>query len=55
MTGFEGKAPADLYKRWAAFGLLSTHTSLHGSDSYRVPWLFSKEGEERRGIRSRCP
>ena len=46
MSGFEGKAPADVYKRWAAFGLLSTHSRLHGSDSYRVPWLFSKEGEE---------
>lgn len=46
MSGFEGKAPADVYKRWAAFGLLSTHSRLHGSNSYRVPWLFSKEGEE---------
>ena len=46
MSGFEGMAPADVYKRWAAFGLLSTHSRLHGSDSYRVPWLFSKEGEE---------
>ncbi|MBQ6707941.1 MAG: alpha-xylosidase [Clostridia bacterium] len=46
MSGFEGKAEADVYKRWAAFGLLSTHSRLHGSSSYRVPWLFSKEGEE---------
>lgn len=46
MSGFEGTASADVYKRWAAFGLLSTHSRLHGSDSYRVPWLFSKEGEE---------
>ena len=46
MSGFEGTAPADVYKRWAAFGLLSTHSRLHGSNSYRVPWLFSKEGEE---------
>ena len=43
MSGFEGKAPADVYKRWAAFGLLSTHSRLHGSDSYRVPWLFDEE------------
>ena len=43
MSGFEGKAPADVYKRWAAFGLLSTHSRLHGSDSYRVPWLFDDE------------
>ena len=46
ISGFEGTAPADVYKRWSAFGLLSTHSRLHGSGSYRVPWLFSKEGEE---------
>ncbi len=43
MSGFEGTAPADVYKRWAAFGLLSTHSRLHGSNSYRVPWLFGEE------------
>ena len=36
-------APADVYKRWAAFGLLSSHSRLHGSSSYRVPWLFDEE------------
>ncbi len=41
--GFEGTAPADVYKRWLAFGLLSTHSRLHGSGSYRVPWLFGEE------------
>ncbi|NLW89932.1 MAG: alpha-xylosidase [Clostridiaceae bacterium] len=41
--GFEGTAPEDVYKRWLAFGLLSTHSRLHGSDSYRVPWLFGQE------------
>ena len=41
--GFEGTAPADLYKRWLAFGLLSSHSRLHGSNSYRVPWLFGEE------------
>lgn len=25
------------------FGLLSTHSRLHGSESYRVPWLFDEE------------
>ncbi len=25
------------------FGLLSTHSRLHGSNSYRVPWLFGEE------------
>jgi alpha-D-xyloside xylohydrolase len=34
---------AALYKRWVAFGLLSTHSRLHGSESYRVPWLFDEE------------
>jgi alpha-D-xyloside xylohydrolase len=29
-----------------AFGLLSTHSRLHGDTSYRVPWLFNKEGEK---------
>ena len=46
ISGFSGTATADLYKRWTAFGLLSTHSRLHGSNSYRVPWLFSEEGEE---------
>ncbi len=41
--GFEGTAPADLYKRWLAFGLLGSHSRLHGSNSYRVPWLFGEE------------
>ncbi|KAJ9499911.1 hypothetical protein H2202_004301 [Exophiala xenobiotica] len=41
--GFEGNPPADLYKRWVAFGLLSTHSRLHGSESYRVPWNYDDE------------
>ena len=43
ISGFESTATPDLYKRWAAFGLLSTHSRLHGSNSYRVPWLFDEE------------
>ena len=35
---------ADVYKRCCAFGLLSSHSRLHGSSSYRVPWLFDEEG-----------
>lgn len=38
--GFEGTAPAYVYKRWAAFGLLSSHSRLHGSSTYRVPWAY---------------
>lgn len=41
--GFEGLPPAALYKRWVAFGLLSSHSRLHGSSSYRVPWLYDEE------------
>ncbi len=41
--GFENTATPDLYKRWVAFGLLSSHSRLHGSSSYRVPWLFDEE------------
>ncbi len=44
--GFEGTASPDLYKRWLAFGLLSSHSRLHGSGSYRVPWLFGEEAVE---------
>ena len=46
ISGFESTASPDLYKRWAAFGLLSTHSRLHGSGSYRVPWLFDEEASE---------
>ncbi len=41
--GFEQTASADVYKRWTAFGLLSSHSRLHGSSSYRVPWNYDEE------------
>lgn len=41
--GFTGTPSAALYKRWIAFGLLSSHSRLHGDNSYRVPWLFDEE------------
>lgn len=41
--GFEGSPPATVYKRWLAFGLLSSHSRLHGSSSYRVPWTYNGE------------
>lgn len=44
--GFENTAPADIYKRWCAFGLMSSHSRLHGSTSYRVPWAFDEEACE---------
>ncbi|WEK55777.1 MAG: alpha-xylosidase [Candidatus Cohnella colombiensis] len=43
ISGFERTAPPDIYKRWVAFGLLSSHSRLHGNESYRVPWLFDEE------------
>lgn len=41
--GFENTASPTLYKRWVAFGLLSSHSRLHGNASCRVPWLFDEE------------
>jgi alpha-D-xyloside xylohydrolase len=41
--GFLGTPSPAVYKRWLAFGLLSSHSRLHGSASYRVPWLFDEE------------
>ena len=43
--GYSGAPNADIYKRWAAFGLLSSHSRLHG-EKHKVPWLYSKEGEQ---------
>ena len=41
--GFEGTPDPAVFKRWLPFGLLSSHSRLHGSDSYRVPWHFDEE------------
>ncbi|WP_326806825.1 alpha-xylosidase [Streptomyces sp. NBC_01775] len=41
--GFEGKPSPELFKRWVQFGLLSSHSRLHGSTSYRVPWAYDEE------------
>ncbi len=41
--GFEGLPPAAVYKRWVAFGLMSSHSRLHGSSSYRVPWNYDDD------------
>ena len=41
--GFERTTNADVYKRWTAFGLLSSHSRLHGSSSYRVPWNYDEQ------------
>ncbi|MFF5898903.1 alpha-xylosidase [Streptomyces argenteolus] len=41
--GFEGTPDPAVFKRWLAFGLLSSHSRLHGNVSYRVPWEFGDE------------
>ncbi|PPQ89110.1 hypothetical protein CVT25_006482 [Psilocybe cyanescens] len=41
--GFEGHPPAEIYQRWVAFGLFSSHSRLHGSSSYRVPWIYGED------------
>lgn len=56
ISGFENTAPADIYKRWCQFGLLSSHSRLHGSSSYRVPWLFDEESCDvlRKFVKLKC-
>ncbi|KUH39080.1 MULTISPECIES: alpha-xylosidase [Streptomyces] len=44
--GFEGTPEPAVFKRWLAFGLLSSHSRLHGNMSYRVPWEFGEEAVE---------
>lgn len=45
--GFEGAFPDPaVYKRWVAFGMLGSHSRLHGSTVYHVPWLFDEEDEK---------
>lgn len=41
--GFTGVPDLAVYKRWIAFGLLSSHSRLHGSTSYRVPWTIDEQ------------
>ena len=56
ISGFENTAPADIYKRWCQFGLLRSHSRLHGSSSYRVPWLFDDEACDvlRKFVKLKC-
>ncbi|KAI5460599.1 glycosyl hydrolases family 31-domain-containing protein [Mariannaea sp. PMI_226] len=46
--GFEGNPNPALFKRWVAFGLFSSHSRLHGSGSFRVPWLVDPTEEASR-------
>jgi alpha-D-xyloside xylohydrolase len=43
--GFEGRPQPWIYKRWVAMGLLCSHSRLHGSNSYRVPWLIDEDDQ----------
>ena len=56
ISGFESTAPAHVYKRWVQFGLMSSHSRLHGSGSYRVPWAFDEESVDvvRKFTRLKC-
>ncbi|EIN12487.1 sugar hydrolase [Punctularia strigosozonata HHB-11173 SS5] len=35
-----------LYKRWIQWGLLASHSRLHGSTQYRVPWEIEPDSPE---------
>jgi alpha-D-xyloside xylohydrolase len=39
--GFVQKPPVDLYRRWTAFGMLTSHTRCHGV-SPREPWEYGQ-------------
>lgn len=39
----QGHPPPEIYHRWVAYGLFSSHSRLHGSMSYRVPWHYGEE------------
>lgn len=47
--GFEGYPDPTIYKRWVQFGLLCSHSRLHGSNSYRVPWLIDDDDKSEQG------
>jgi alpha-D-xyloside xylohydrolase len=44
--GFYGEQNPDVYKRWIAMGLFSSHSRLHGDSTYRVPWNYDEESVE---------
>ena len=56
ISGFEDTASPEVYMRWSQFGLLSSHSRLHGSTSYRVPWLFGERapGVVKRFVNLKC-
>lgn len=40
--GFVQSAPRELYRRWLAFGVLTSHTRCHGAPP-REPWAYDEE------------
>lgn len=44
--GFGEYCDPDLYMRWLQFGLLCSHSRLHGDSQYKVPWMFGEEAVE---------
>ncbi len=40
--GFVDRAPRDLYRRWMAFGVLTSHTRTHGAPP-REPWEYDAQ------------
>ncbi|TXT04232.1 hypothetical protein VHUM_04230 [Vanrija humicola] len=54
--GFEGHPPPEIFCRWVAFGLFSSHSRLHGSNSYRVPWNYGDEATAitAKMVRAKC-
>ncbi|BEJ15127.1 hypothetical protein CspHIS471_0408940 [Cutaneotrichosporon sp. HIS471] len=54
--GFEGHPDPVLFSRWVAFGLFSSHSRLHGSASYRVPWNYGETAVQvtAKMVRTKC-
>ncbi|TRW26693.1 alpha-xylosidase [Flavobacterium zepuense] len=42
LGGFVTKSPENLYRRWAPFGMLTSHVRSHGEPP-REPWLYSED------------
>lgn len=40
--GFFGKSPAELYRRWLPFGMLTSHSRAHGEPP-KEPWAYGEE------------
>jgi alpha-D-xyloside xylohydrolase len=44
--GFSGTPTAELYVRWAQFGVFSPLTRTHGNHSPREPWVYGEDAEK---------